>query len=169
MSLSKIVSKGQERSNWCYILKGEDLWKTVIKSWNEMLEEVLARIYLMHHQIVNAIIKHKGKNDFLYEKGGLHFGCRRQFIIDKDCGEVHYILVENDLDNPDSIQTNENGELKHKSPDISELSSMTHLNQHQKDALVNEMGMGIMTEEVDSCWWEMWNKMGWWWINVSNG
>ena len=50
--------------NRSYILKGEDLWKTVIKSWNEMLEEVLVRTYQMHHQIVNEIIKHKGKNDF---------------------------------------------------------------------------------------------------------
>ena len=114
----------------------------------------------MHHQIANTIIKHKGKNDFLYEKGGFHFVFRRQFIVDEDCGGVHCILVENDLDNPDSIQANENGELKHKRPEISELSSMTHLNQHQKDALVNRMGTEMMMEEVDSCWREMWNEMG---------
>ena len=36
------------------------LWKIVISSWNEMPEEVLARTYSMHHQIGNAIIKHKG-------------------------------------------------------------------------------------------------------------
>ena len=68
---------------------------------------------------------------------------------------MHCIPVVNDLDNPDSIQANENGELKQKSPDISKLSVMTHLNQHQNDTLVNGIGMGMMTEEVDSCWREM--------------
>ena len=84
----------------------------------------------MHHQSVNAIIKHKGKNDFLNEKGGLHFGCRAHFIVDEDGEGVHCIPVDNDLDNPDSVQTNENDELQHKSPGISELLAMTRLNQH---------------------------------------
>ena len=57
----------------------------------------------MHHQSVNAIIKHKGKNDFLNEKGGLHFGCRAHFIVDEDGEGVHCIPVDNDLDNPDLV------------------------------------------------------------------
>ena len=81
-------------------------------------------------------------------------------LVDEDGKGVHCTLVDNDLDNPKSIQANENGELKHKRPEISELSSMTHLNQHQKDALVNRMGMEMMMEEVDSCWRGMWNEMG---------
>ena len=68
---------------------------------------------------------------------------------------MHCIPVVNDLDNPESIKENENGELKQKSPDISKLSVMTHLNQHQKNTLVNGIGMRMMTEEVDSCWREM--------------
>ena len=100
-SIKNCLKKG--RSNQNYILKGEDLWKTVIKSWNETPEEVLARTYLMYHQIINAIIKQKGKDDFLYEKGGLHFGCRRQFIFDEDGRGVYCIPVDNDLYNLDSI------------------------------------------------------------------
>ena len=51
--------------------------------------------------------------------------------------------------------------LEIQSPDISELSVMTYLNQHQKDALVNRMvmGMGVMMEEVDCCWREVGNDM----------
>ena len=68
---------------------------------------------------------------------------------------MHCIPVVNDLDNPDLVQANENGEVKQKSPDISKSSVMTHLNQHHKDTLVNGIGMRMMTEEVDSCWREM--------------
>ena len=81
-------------------------------------------------------------------------------LVDEDGKGVHCTLVDNDLDNPKSIQANENGELKHKSPDILELSAMTHLNQNKKDDLENGMRVGMMTEEVDSCWRDMWNEMG---------
>ena len=104
----------------------------------------------MHHQSVNAIIKHKGKSDFLNEKGGLHFGCRAHFIVDEDGEGVHCIPVDNDLYNLDPIQADENSELKAKSPDIPKPSAMTHLDQHQKDSLVNGLVMGTMTEEVDN-------------------
>ena len=75
----------------------------MIKSWNETPEEVLARAYSIYHQIINAIIKHNGKDDFLYKKGGLHFDCRPQFIIDEDGRGVYCNPVDNDLYNLDSI------------------------------------------------------------------
>ena len=81
-------------------------------------------------------------------------------LVDEDGGGVHCTLVDNDLDNPKSIQINENDELKHKSPDILELSVITRLNQNKKDDLENGMRVGMMTEEVDSCWRDMWNEMG---------
>ena len=56
-------------------------------------------------------------------------------------GGVYCIPVGNDLDKLDSIQANENGELQHKSLHISELLAMNRLNQHQKDTLVNGMGI----------------------------
>ena len=60
----------QGRSNQSYILKGEDLWKTVMKYWEEILNEVLVRVYSLHHQIVNTMIANNGNNDFLYERVG---------------------------------------------------------------------------------------------------
>ena len=63
------------------------LWKTVIKSQNEIPNEVLARSYSMYHQILNTIIKHNCQRNFFY-KGCVYFGCRQQFIGDgkgEDC------------------------------------------------------------------------------------
>ena len=54
---------------------------------------------------------------------------------------MYYIPVGIDLDKLDSIQANENGELQHKSLHISELLAMNRLNQHQKNTLVNGMGI----------------------------
>ena len=92
-------------------------------------KEVLARAYALHHQIVNAMIVNNGKNDFLYEKGGLHFGCRKQFIVDEDGGGVHCIPVDNDLDEPDTIRAENDGKLKHQRPNISTYSVGTYLNE----------------------------------------
>ena len=74
-----------------------------MKCWEEMQNEVLARAYSLHHQIVNTMIVNNGKNNVLYEKGRLHFGCTKQFILDEDGGGVHCITVDNDLDEPDTI------------------------------------------------------------------
>ena len=63
----------------------------------------------MRHQIVNTMIVNNGKNDFLYKEGGLHFGCRKQFIVDDDAGGVHYIPVDSDLDEPDTIRVENDG------------------------------------------------------------
>ena len=43
---------------------------------------------------------------------------------------------------------------------VSELLIITNLNQHQKDVSLNRMEVGMMTEEVDSCWRELWNEIG---------
>ena len=68
-SLSRLATKEQGRSNRNYILKGEDMWKTVMKCWEEMPNEVLARANSLHHQIVNAMIVNNGKNVFFIRKG----------------------------------------------------------------------------------------------------
>ena len=71
-----------------------------------MPKEVLAWAYSIYYQIVNEIIKHKVKKDFLFDKGGLNSGCWWQFIMDEDGGGEHYIPVDNDLNNPDSMEVN---------------------------------------------------------------
>ena len=50
------------------------------------------------------MIVNNGKNDCLYEKGGLYFGYRKQFIVDEDGRGVQCIPVDNNLDEPDTIR-----------------------------------------------------------------
>ena len=58
----------------------------------------------MHDQIVNTMIVNNGKNAFIYEKGRLSFGYRKQFIVDEDGRGVQCIPVDNNLDEPDTIR-----------------------------------------------------------------
>ena len=74
---------------------------------------MLAREYSLHRQIVNAMIVNNGKNYFLYEKGGLHFGYRKQFIVDEDGGGVHCFPVDNNLDESGMIRVEKDGKMKH--------------------------------------------------------
>ena len=130
-----------------------------MKYWEEMPNEVLARAYALHHQIVNAMIVSNGKNDFLYEKGGLHFGCRKQFIVDEDGGGVHYIPVDNDLDEPDTIRVENDGKLKYQRPNISTYLAGTYLNEQPRNWLISGMELGSMSEEAEVSWEEVWDKL----------
>ena len=96
-----------------------------MKCWKERSNEVLARTYSLYHQIMNTMIVKNGKKNFLYEKVGLHFGYRKQFIVDEGGGGVHCIPVYNDLDKPDTIPTENNGKLKHQRSNISTYSAGT--------------------------------------------
>ena len=120
-----------------------------------MPNEVLAQAYSLHHQIVNAMIVNNGKNDLLYEKGRLHFGCRKQFIVDEDGGGVHYIPVDNDLDEPDTIRVENDGKLKYQRPNISTYSAGTYLNEEQRNWLISGMALGSMSEEAEASWEEV--------------
>ena len=44
--------------------------KTVMECWEEMPNEVLARAYSLHHEIVNAVIVNNEKNIFYTKRLG---------------------------------------------------------------------------------------------------
>ena len=90
-----------------------------MKCWEDIPNEVLARVYSLYHQIVNTMIVNNGKNDLLYGKGGFYFRRRKKFIVDEDGGGVHCIPVDIDLDKSDTIRAENDGKLKHQQPNIS--------------------------------------------------
>ena len=124
-----------------------------------MPNEVLARAYSLHHQIVNTLIANNGNSNLLYEKGGLHFGCRKQFIVDEDGGGVHCIPVDNDLDDSDTIRVENDGNLKHQRPNILTYSAGTYLNQQQRNCLISEISLGSISVEVETSWEEVWDEL----------
>jgi hypothetical protein len=56
------------------------LWSVAQQAWQERPVSHIARSYVGHHQIVNAIIWDKGGDQFAREKGGLHCGIRKAFV-----------------------------------------------------------------------------------------
>ena len=81
--LSKCVSMIQALFYRARLLKGEDLYHAVKKAWEDENNKLaMARAFAGHHQIVSAVLHHKGDNTYLSEKGGLSFGVRKLFVPD---------------------------------------------------------------------------------------
>ena len=97
--LSKAVSREQAVTFGSRLLKGEQLNQTVMKVWQDKKNlHAIARAFAAHHQIVNSIIKHKGDNNFLTEKGGLTFGIRRMYVRNEEGdGVVPVTLAPEDV------------------------------------------------------------------------
>jgi len=79
-AMSKDVTAEQGLMNGSYVLEGEQLWQYIKRVWETMKLTTIARTYAGHHQIVNAIVKCKGKDDFAKDHKGLHCGIRKMYV-----------------------------------------------------------------------------------------
>ena len=66
-------------------------------AWDIFPLLVLALSFALHHQMVSLIIKEEGRNVCLHEKGDLHFGCRKRYMVNKDGGGVICVPTDNNL------------------------------------------------------------------------
>jgi hypothetical protein len=57
-----------------FVLQGEQICNIVKLAWGRMGLDTIARAYTGHHQIVNAIFKCKGVDDFAQQHKGLYCG-----------------------------------------------------------------------------------------------
>ena len=83
-ALSKRVSRGQSIDIGARALLQEEIWTHAKAAWDDLTPSDIARSFMSHHQIVNAIIQHDGTNAFIRERGGLHFGIRRTYQATDD-------------------------------------------------------------------------------------
>ena len=67
-SLINHITQDQAWNNRSHLLKGEELWESTMRSWNTIPLGVLARSFVMHHHMVNSIIKEEGRNIFTREE-----------------------------------------------------------------------------------------------------
>ena len=115
-AMSKEVTAEQGLSHGSHVLETEQLWKVVTKCWEEFPAETIARAYAGHHQIVNAIAKCEGGDQFAREHQGLHCGIR------KHC----FPFYNEGSDTPSGVEMIESMErstvppLKYNKPDVSE-------------------------------------------------
>jgi hypothetical protein len=78
--MSKDVTAEQGLMNGSYVLEGEQLWQYVKRVWEKMKLSTTAQTYAGNHQIVNAIVKCKGNDNFAKDQKGLHCGICKIYI-----------------------------------------------------------------------------------------
>ena len=124
--MSKHVSREQALTFGSRLLKGEQLYETVMKVWQDPANLIaISRSFAGHWQIVCAAMHHKGDNMYLKEKGGLSFGIRRTFIgNERGDGIIPVSLApesEGETLSGSLLLENQISGLKYKSPPIQDL------------------------------------------------
>ena len=131
-------------------MEGEQLWDCIQRGWEEMPESTIARAYLAHHQIVNAIYRDEGGDQHMKEKGGLHFGVRRHSVpyFDSEDSTVPSGVEMMEAIDDDVVDTLEASGLKYPTPDVSELEMGQFLSLNELTVL--EQGLEEVTQAHDS-------------------
>ena len=62
---------------------------------------------MAHHQVIAAAYEMKGDNKYLREKGGLHFGIRKNFYANRDNDGVEIIEEPTIITNENSTDTSQ--------------------------------------------------------------
>jgi hypothetical protein len=137
-SLSKSVTTEQGLMHGSYVLQGEQLWDIVKLAWERMGLDTIARAYAGHHQIVNAIFKCKGGDDFTRQHKGLHCGIQKMFVpyYDRE-NQVEPSGVEV-IESLGEIEIDGDG-LKYAKPDVSGLDFAEYLTLQELDILMEYM------------------------------
>jgi hypothetical protein len=140
-AMSKAVTEEQGLSNESYVLEGEQLWQIVTKCWESLLVETIGCSYVAHHQIVNAIAKCKGGDDFVRSRGGLHCGVRKVCIPyyenDESTDPVGVEVIAT-VDPDDDVATAA-AELKYSKPDVPELQMSKELSPQELNVLFENL------------------------------
>ena len=154
--LSKAVSREQAVTFGSRLLKGEQLNQTVMKVWQDKKNlHAIARAFAAHHQIVNSIIKHKGDNNFLTEKGGLTFGIRRMYVRNEEGdGVVPVTLAPEDVqETAQDRLISESGRrgLKYDTPNVKDLKK-ARLTEEMEEILMEYMDHEMMSAQLHRVW-----------------
>ena len=105
------------------IMKTEELHATVMKVWEDKSNlTAISRAFSAQHQISSAIIHYRGRNTYLSEKGGMHFGIRKVYRDDVNVeGGVMAAGDGDDENNSDTTDYVGLAALKFRSPNVKEL------------------------------------------------
>ena len=83
--MSKAVTREQGLSFGGRMMRGEELYESVKKVWNDRRNlPALARSYAGHHQIVCAMLENNGRKNYLRERKELLLGVRKAFMKTED-------------------------------------------------------------------------------------
>ena len=154
--LSKAVSKIQALFYRARMLKGEELYNAVTKAWEDEKNILaMARAFAGHHQIVSAILHHKGDNAYLSEKGGLSFGVRKCFVPDiEGTGVVAIPLAPENIAETATgsfIIDQEVTKMKYSTPTLDKLPDAT-LTTEMIELLDEYMDRHLMSPQLKEVW-----------------
>jgi hypothetical protein len=76
-SLSKRITAEQGLSNGGRLFSPDQLWGAIKLAWESFPLDTIARSYVMHHQVVNAIASCEGGDGFMREKSSFHANVRK--------------------------------------------------------------------------------------------
>ena len=155
--MSKAVSKEQAVTFGSTLLKGEQLHNTVNKVWHDERNKLaMARAFAGHHQIVTSIMKHKGDNNYLSEKGGLSFGMWKVFIRNEEGGGVQLITLAAEREDQ-TLQgqiLRQQRQLKYEKPAVAELQRAS-LTKEMREILLEHMDPHKMSDDLHSAWYQL--------------
>lgn len=114
----------------------EALWHQIKRAFNNLPLECIAKTFLAHHQVVNAIYASDGGDYYAQKSRGLHFGLRRilaPIYNGSSNSPVGVVIVNNDdaAEELDEARTS----LKYENPDVSSLDPGAFLNVFQLHAI----------------------------------
>lgn len=182
--MSKAVSNEQCLSYASHVLKSEELHKAVMRVWEDERNLIaMSRAFSGHHQIVCAIMEHKGDNNYLKDGKGMSFGIRRTFVATQDRRGVQVGVDEEEsrfvqmgegsgiepvdlapqsfgqtLQGSIEIQNRLSGKLRYEAPDVRTLE-LAKLSSDMQGFLLENMDPELMTEDVNEYWVSrVWNE-----------
>jgi hypothetical protein len=124
-SLSKRITAEQGLSNGGRLFSPDQLWEAIKACWREFPLDVIARSYVMHHQVVNAIASCQGGDQFLRDKSYFHANVRKCCVSTMEGGVPTGVEVVTALE---PIETDNARKFVYPKPDVSayDPSSLTN-------------------------------------------
>ena len=158
--LSKKVSSESVVLFGSRVLVGEELHQTIMKVWKDHTNlAAIARAFIQHTQIASSVLYYEGGNDYLYKKGGLHFGIRRTFLNDADGQGVTMV----DLAPENKLETNAGNAmhdraqrgLRNHVPDLRPLYKNAKLSQAMLHVLRPNIEHELMDDDLLEVWFRI--------------
>ena len=141
-AMSKRVSQEQSMLFGGRAMQQEEIWKTVVDTWETMPLETIARSYTAHHQVVNAIANCKGGDEFTKEHKALHFGIRQHCTpyYEGEATEASGVQVWDEiLVDPDIADAVQATAFRYEKPDTSGYDVLEHLNEAESSFLYENL------------------------------
>ena len=124
-ALSKHISRELGINKGSQIFTPDELWAAVKKCWHNFPLDSLARGYVRHAQMASALVACNGGDDFVRERGGLHYNVRN--CCATVCGEdgkpmgVEVLTCYDDSEEEEDDDENNNQKLRYEKPNVEEV------------------------------------------------